>query len=82
MIAKVFLGIIMIFVFIMVYPYMMNFWTDNVSGMNRLMANITNANGTPGMSALETSVWGFFPLIFFILGCGGIAWLMVRDKDR
>lgn len=76
MVAKVFLGIIMIFAFIMLYPFFIGLWTDNVSGFNRMMADM----GT--MSALETSIWGFFPLIFLIMGVGGIAWLMVRDKDK
>jgi hypothetical protein len=82
MIAKVFLGIIMILAFIMVYPYMMNLWTDNVSGFNVLMNNITNVDGSSAMSEMEKSIWGLFPLAFLILGGGGIAWLIVRDKDR
>ena len=73
MVAKVFLGIIMILVFIILYPYFMGLWTDNISGFGRMMAS-TN------MSDLETSFWGLFPLLFLILGVGGIAWLMVRDK--
>jgi len=80
MVAKVFLGIIMILAFIMLYPYMMSMWTDNVSGFNVLMNSITKPDGTPAMSSLEQSIWGLFPLAFLILGCGGIAWLMVRDK--
>jgi hypothetical protein len=75
MVAKVFLGVIMILAFLMIYPYMMSLWTDNVSGFGIMMSS-TN------MSALETSIWGLFPLAFLILGIGGFAWLMVRDKDR
>jgi hypothetical protein len=82
MVAKVFLGCIMILSFLVLYPYMMSLWTDNVSGLNRLMANMTTSTGAPAMSSLETSIWGLFPLTFLVLCCGGIVWLMVRDKDR
>jgi hypothetical protein len=75
MVAKVFLGCIMILCFLCIYPYFISLWTDNVSGFSHMMLS-TN------MSAMETSIWGLFPLVFLILGCGGIAWLMVRDKDR
>ena len=75
MIAKVFLGCIMILCFITIYPFFMELWTTKGTGFNAMMA-------TTNMTPMETSFWGFFPLIFLILGCGGIAWLMVRDKDR
>jgi hypothetical protein len=82
MIAKIFLGIIMILAFIMIYPYMINLWTDNISGFNVLMNNITNVDGSPAMSEMEKSIWGLFPLMLLVLGVGGIAWLIVREKDR
>jgi hypothetical protein len=75
MVAKVFLGVILILVFLIIYPSFISLWTDNVSGFNLMMSS-TN------MSTLETSIWGLFPLIFLVLCVGGIAWLMVRDKDR
>lgn len=82
MIAKLFLGVIMILAFLVLYPFFIGLWTDNVSGLNRMMADMTTSTGAPAMSALETSIWGLFPLAFLVLGVGGIAWLMVRDKDR
>jgi hypothetical protein len=75
MVAKVFLGCIMILCFLCIYPYFISLWTDNVSGFSHMMLS-TN------MSTLETSIWGLFPLIFLVLCVGGIVWLMVRDKDR
>jgi hypothetical protein len=79
MIAKIFLGAIMILVFITLYPFFIGLWTDNTSGFLYMMSGI--GNGT-AMSPLEASIWGLFPLAFLILGVGGIAWLIVREKDR
>lgn len=75
MVARVFLGLIMILCFLCVYPYFISTFTDNVSGFNRMM-NATN------MTPMETSFWGLFPLLFLVMGVGGIAWLIVRQKDR
>ena len=57
-------------------------FTDPTSGFNHMMTTITKPDGTPAMSDLETSIWGLFPIIFLIMGVGGIAWLIVRDKER
>jgi hypothetical protein len=46
------------------------------------MANMTDYSGAPAMSDIETGFWGLFPLLFLIAGIGGIAWLIVRDRDR
>jgi len=73
MVAKVFLGLIMILCFITIYPFFMSLWTTNGTGFNAMMA-------TTNMTAMETSFWGLFPLLFLIMGVGGIAWLIVRDK--
>jgi ABC-type multidrug transport system permease subunit len=75
MVARVFLGTIMILVFIITYPFFISLWTDNTSGFNHMMLS-TN------MSDMERSIWGLFPLAFLVLGVGGIIWLIVRDKDR
>jgi hypothetical protein len=75
MIARIFLGLIMILCFITIYPYFISLWTDNVSGFSHMMLS-TN------MSSMETSIWGLFPLVFLVMGVGGIAWLIVRQKDR
>jgi hypothetical protein len=76
MLMKLWLGLIMIISFLLIYPSFISLWTDNQSGFNRHMANM----GT--LSPLETSIWGLFPLIFLVAGIGGIAWLIVRDKER
>jgi hypothetical protein len=64
----------------MLYPFFMALWTDPTNGFLHMMSTITKPDGSPAMSDMETSIWGLFPLAFLILGCGGIAWLMVRDK--
>jgi hypothetical protein len=74
MFMKIFLGLILIVAFLMLYSPFMSLWTDNVSGLNRLMADTAN------VSELEASFWGLWPLIFLVLGLGGIIWLMVRDR--
>jgi hypothetical protein len=75
MIAKIFLGAILILCFLMIYPSFISLWTTNGTGFNSMMANTT-------MTDLETSIWGLFPLLFLIMGVGGFAWLIVREKDR
>jgi len=80
MVMKLFMGLMLILVFLVVYPYLMSFLTDNVSGMLNLMNGIKNVDGTPAVSETEQGFWGLFPLLFLIMGVGGIAWLIVRDK--
>lgn len=83
MLMRIFLGLMLIISFLLVYPFISNLFTDNVSGFQRMMADIVdNSTGVPVsvMSELETSFWGIFPLLFLILGVGGIAWLIVRDR--
>lgn len=75
MLMKIWLGLIMIIAFLIIYPSFISLWTDNVSGFSHLMSH------TP-MTDLETSIWGLFPLLFLVLGVGGVAWLIVRDKER
>ena len=79
MFMRIFMGIILILAFLMLYSPFMSLWTDSTSGFNHLMTGITTANGSPGMTDLETSIWGLFPLVILLLGVGGLVWLMVRD---
>lgn len=81
MIAKIFLGCILILVFLMIYPMISSLWTDNISGFNRMMANITNLDGTPAVSELERSIWQLFPLVLLLVGVGGFLWLIVRERN-
>jgi hypothetical protein len=81
MIAKIFLGCILILVFLMIYPSISSLWTANDSGFNSIMSNITNLDGTPAVSELEKSIWQLFPLILLLGGVGGFAWLIVREKN-
>lgn len=80
MLARIFLGTIMIIAFLMVFPYISALWTDNISGFGVMMANMTMSDGSPAMSEGETAVWGLFPLAFFLIGVGGLIWLIVRDR--
>jgi len=82
MLMKLFLGIILILCFLMVYPFITSLITDNVSGFARMMADIKKPDGSDAMTPLETSFWGLFPVLFLLAGVGGIAWLIVRDKER
>jgi hypothetical protein len=82
MLARIFLGFILILTFLIIYPYFTGIWTDNVSGLNRMMANMVNLDGSLSMSPLETAIWGFFPLALLLIGVGGFAWLMFRDRER
>jgi uncharacterized membrane protein len=76
MLMKLWLGLIMIIAFLLIYPSFISLWTDNISGFNRMIVD----QGTS--SQLELSIWGLFPFLFLVLGVGGIAWLIVRDKER
>ena len=76
MLMKLWLGLMMIISFLLIYPSFISLWTDNQSGFIRYMADM----GT--LTPLETSIWGLFPVVFLVLGCGGILWLIVRDKER
>lgn len=80
MIARIFLGCVLIITFLIIYPYFTGIWTDNVSGLNRMMAGMVNLDGTSSMSSLETAIWGIFPLALLIIGVVGIAWLIVKDR--
>jgi hypothetical protein len=82
MLMRLFLGIIIILCFLMVYPFISELFTNPTDGFLHMMANITKPDGSPAMSDFETSLWGLFPIIFLLLGCGGVAWLIVRDKER
>lgn len=75
MLARIFLGLIIIIAFLIIYPSFISLWTDNVSGFN-LLINATSA------SDLEKSIWGLFPLVFLVMGIGGVAWLIVRDREK
>ena len=79
MFMRIFMGAILILAFLILYPSFMSLWTDPTNGFNLLMSGIVSPNGTPGMTDLETSIWGLFPLVFLVLGVGGLVWLMVRD---
>jgi hypothetical protein len=80
MIARIFLGCILILTFLIIYPFFIEIWTDPGSGLNSMMANITNLDGSAAMSDLETSIWGIFPLALLLIGVIGIGWLIVRDR--
>lgn len=80
MLARIFLGTIMIIAFLMIFPMISGIWTDNDSGLNSLMANMTNYDGSPALSDMETTYWGLFPLLFFLIGVGGLIWLIARDR--
>lgn len=79
MLMRIFMGCILILCFLILYPFIINLWTDPTAGFNHMMAGITTTNGSLAMSDLEVSIWGLFPLAFLVLGVGGIVWLMVRD---
>jgi hypothetical protein len=81
MFFRIVFGVIIIGVFLMIYPFLMQVWTDNSSGLNGLMAGMTNLDGSPAMSDLETSIWGLFPLLFLVLVVGGYIWIMARERD-
>lgn len=75
MLMRIFLGVIMIGVFLVVFPFINNLFMDNQSGF---MYMIQQTN----VSQMELAFWNFFPLAFLILGIGGVAYLIVRDRER
>lgn len=75
MLMRIFLGLMLIIAFLMIYPYIITLWTDNVSGIMTLVP-------AGSMSDLEKSIWGLFPLLFLVLGVGGIIWMIVKDRDK
>jgi len=65
----------MIGVFLIVFPFVNALFSDNSSGFGYMIAQ-TNA------SQMELAFWNFFPLAFLLLGVGGIAYLIVKDRER
>lgn len=80
MVMRLFLGVMIILCFLVIYPYFISLWTDNTSGFNVIMGNITDLSGAKTLSDLEASIWGMFPLLFLALGVGGFVWLIVKDR--